>query len=273
MLPFKTTAYGTHGKLLPGANALRIKFIHIYLSEFIGTALLVAIGLSIVIFNNGDGSPIRSLLPDPGARRAFTGFLFGCTGCGITLSPVGRISGAHINPIVSLAFRLRKRMFTSHCLGYIVAQLAGSVLGALPLLLWGEQGASVGYGNTVPLAGHIPAAFIGEIITSFMLVAGIFLFTGHRKLRRFTPFLMPPLYCIMVFAEGALSGTSTNPARSLGPAVVSGVWTGWWLYWLGPLAGATLAVRFFRLPMLKWWKVLPKLRHRGKAASVAGTAI
>jgi aquaporin Z len=246
---------------------MRKKLCYIYLSEFIGTALLVAVGLSIVIFNNGDGSPIRSLVPDPGERRALTGFLFGCTGCFITLSPVGRISGAHINPIVSFAFRLRKRMFTRHFVGYVLAQLTGSILGAIPLLLWGRQGASVGYGNTVPLAGQITAAFLGETITSFMLVAGIFFFSGHRKLRRFTPFLMPPLYCVMVFAEGALSGTSTNPARTLGPAVVSGVWTDWWLYWLAPVAGATLAVWCFRLPVLKWWNVLPKVRHRGKAAA------
>lgn len=245
---------------------MRHKLIFIYLSECLGTALLVAVGLSVVIFNNGDGSPIRHIFPDPGTRRALTGFFFGCTGCAITLSPIGRISGAHINPIVSFAFRLRKRIFTAHFLGYVLAQLIGSILGALPLLLWGRQGASVGYGNTVPLRGRIPAAFIGETITSFLLVAGIFCFTGHRRLRRFTPFLMPPLYCLMVFAEGALSGTSTNPARSLGPAVISGTWTAWWLYWLAPFTGAALAVWFFRLPILRWWKVLPKLRHRGRAA-------
>ena len=252
---------------------MRKKLVYIYLSECIGTGLLVAIGLSVVIFDNGDGSPIRSLVPDPGARRALTGFLFGLTGCGITLSPVGRISGAHINPIVSFAFLLRKRMFTAHFLGYVLAQLIGSILGALPLLFWGHQGDSVGYGNTIPLAGKIPAAFIGETITSFLLVACIFFFSGHRKLRRFTPFLMPPLYCVMVFAEGALSGTSTNPARSLGPAVVSGTWTDWWLYWLAPLAGAILAVWLFQLPMLKWWKILPKLRHRGRAATPIATSL
>jgi aquaporin Z len=244
---------------------MRRKVFHIYLSECIGTALLVAVGLSVVIFNNGDGSPVRAWLPDAAARRAVTGFLFGWTGCLITLSPVGRISGAHINPIVSIAFRLRKRMSTRHMLGYIVSQLIGSIIGALPLLLWGRQGASVDYGATVPMAGAMPAAFAGEVITSFMLIAGIFFLTGHRRLRRFTPFLMPPLYCIMVWLEGALSGTSTNPARSLGPSVVSGVWTGWWLFWLAPIAGACLAVWFFKLPVLKWWKVLPKLRHTAPA--------
>jgi aquaporin Z len=245
---------------------MRRKLLYIYLSECIGTALLIGIGLSVVIFNNGNGSPVHAMVPDPGMRRAITGFLFGTTGCLITLSPVGRISGAHINPIVSIAFWLRRRMSPRHALGYILAQLTGSIVGALPLLLWGTWGASVGYGNTVPIPDEIPGAFAGETITSFMLIAGIFLFSGHRKLRRFTPFLMPPLYCLMVGVEGALSGTSTNPARTLGPAIISGVWTAWWLYWLAPIAGAVLAVWLFKLPVLRWWKVLPKLLHRGQAA-------
>ena len=256
---------------------MRRKIVSIYLSECIGTALLVFVGLSIVIFNNGDGSPIKALFPSPGLRRALTGFLFGTTGCLITLSPVGRISGAHINPIVSLAFRLKKRMSTRHTIGFIISQLIGCVIGAFPLLLWGRQGASVGYGATLPLADEyaIPliglhtlpvpgpyfVAFLGELITSFLLVAGIFFFTGHKRLRRWTPFLTPPLYCLMVYAEGPLSGTSTNPARSFGPAVISGLWTGHWIFWLAPLCGALLAVLLFKMPVLKWWTILPKLWH------------
>jgi aquaporin Z len=242
---------------------MRRKVFYIYLSECIGTALLIGVGLSVVIFDNGDGSPVLAWIPDAATRRALTGFLFGTTGCLITLSPVGRISGAHINPTVTIAFWLRRRMSARHALGYVLAQSAGAVIGALPLLLWGKMGASVGYGNTVPIPGELPAAFGGEVITSFLLVAGIFFFSGHRGLRRFTPFLIPPLFCVMVWAEGALSGTSTNPARSLGPAVVSGVWTAWWIYLLAPIAGGCLAVCFFKLPVLRWWKVLPKVFHRG----------
>jgi aquaporin Z len=246
---------------------MRRKVFYIYLSECIGTALLIGVGLSVVIFDNGNGSPVLAWIPDAATRRALTGFLFGTTGCLITLSPVGRISGAHINPTVTIAFWLRRRMSARHALGYVLAQSAGAVIGALPLLLWGKMGASVGYGNTVPIPGKLPAAFGGEVITSFLLVAGIFFFSGHRSLRRFTPFLIPPLFCVMVWAEGALSGTSTNPARSLGPAVVSGVWTAWWLYLLAPIAGGWLAVWFFKLPVLRWWKVLPKLFHRGVPAA------
>jgi aquaporin Z len=222
--------------------------------------LLVLVGLSIVIFINGEGSPVRIWLPGDGIRRAVTGFLFGTVGCLITISRVGKISGAHINPIVSIAFYIKCKMSFRHTLGFIIAQMAGSVAGGLPLLLWGRQGHTVSYGATVPGPGGIVPAFIGETITSFLLIAGIFFFTGHPRLRRYTPYLMPFLYCIMVYAEGTISGTSTNPARSFGPAVASGIWTSYWLYWAAPVAGTLLALALFEMPMLwKWHTEKPKV--------------
>jgi len=201
-------------------------------------------------------------MPSDAGRRALTGFLFGTTGCLITLSPVGRISGAHINPIVSIAFFLKKKMSALHTLGFILSQMAGAALGAIPLLLWGQQGASIGYGNTVPPVGGLVTAFAGETITSFLLIAGIFFFVGHKRLKHFTPYLMPVLYCIMVCAEGQLSGTSTNPARSFGPAIVSRNWSGYWLYWAAPLLGTLLALSLFEMPILWKWKIeIPTLYH------------
>jgi aquaporin Z len=67
-------------------------------------------------------------------------------------------------------------------------------------------------------------------------------FLAFRIVRPFTPAIFPPLYAIMVWAESPISGTSTNPARSLGPSVISGQWQGWWIYWVGPMAGMLLAV-------------------------------
>jgi glycerol uptake facilitator-like aquaporin len=72
-------------------------------SELIGTALLVLAGLSLVILMFGTGSPMARVIPGEGLRRLITGFLFGTTGACIALSPVGRVSGAHINPAVTLA--------------------------------------------------------------------------------------------------------------------------------------------------------------------------
>jgi len=218
----------------------------IFFSELIGTALLVLGGLSLVIFMFGSGSPMARVLPSEGLRRLITGFLFGTTGALIAVSPVGKESGAHINPIVSLGFRLMGKLELKLTLVYIFAQLAGAIVGAWPLLLWGSMGRSVAFGATLPGEGFsTTTVFLGEVVTTFAMVASLTMFLAFRKIRPFTPALFPPLYSVMVWAESPISGTSTNPARSLGPALISGQWQGWWIYWIGPLLGTLLALMAF----------------------------
>lgn len=213
-----------------------------FVSELVGTALLLLGGLSLVIFMFGAGSPMARIIPNEGARRLITGFLFGTTGAAIALSKVGEVSGAHINPAVTLTFRLMGKMDFGTALGYIAAQLIGGIAGCMPLLLWGAMGKSVSFGATSPGPGvSLSAALLGEAITTFVMVSLLAVFLGFRRIRPFTPALFPPLYALMVWAESPVSGTSTNPARSLGPAIISGQWDGWWIYWVGPLIGALLA--------------------------------
>jgi aquaporin Z len=218
----------------------RYPFSHLA-AEFLGTALLAAIGLSFVILDFGVGSPVPGILAGAGLRRLLTGFLFGSTGALIALSPLGRISGAHINPAVSLAFWVKGKLRGTHALGYVLSQLAGAIAGSLPLLAWGRIGRSVAFGATQPGGGVWPA-FLGEAATTFAMILLLLFFVSHKTIRRFTPALFPFLYAAMVFLEAPISGTSTNPARSLGPAVLSGEWRAWWVYWGGPLLGALLAV-------------------------------
>jgi len=214
----------------------------LFLAEFIGTALLVLIGLSIVIFMTGKGSPMPDFLHDAGLGRLLTGLLFGSTGASIAISKIGKVSGAHINPVVTLAFWLFRKINLRTAGTYVMAQLSGAIVGSLPLLLWGQMGKSVAYGATLPGAGYsLNEVFLGELITTFALVALLAIFLGFRWLRPYTPLLFPFLYAIMVYLESPISGTSTNPARSLGPALISGAWDGWWIYWVGPVAGALLA--------------------------------
>ncbi len=218
----------------------------LYGAEAIGTALLLAVGLSVVIFDFGAGSPMIRLLPDAAARRLMTGFLFGATGFAITVSPLGKESGAHINPVVTLAFWLMGRLKARYALGYFAAQMAGAAVGSLPLVAWGAMGRSIAFGATEPGAAYGALwALLGETVTSFALIFSLFAFLRHKTLKRFTPALFPPLYAIMVWLEAPISGTSTNPARSFGPSLVSGVWNGWWIYWLGPLAGTLIAVALY----------------------------
>jgi aquaporin Z len=211
-------------------------------SEAVGTALLLLIGLSIVILNFGAGSPMERVVPDAGARRLVTGFLFGATGGSLALSPVGRVSGAHLNPVVTLGFWLWRKIDGRTAVEYVAAQLFGAVAGSLPLLAWGDMGRSVAFGATLPGAGwSLRAAFLGELAGTFVMVTLLAVFLGFRETRRFTPALFPFLYAVLVYVEAPISGTSTNPARSFGPAVISGEWQGWWIYLVAPVLGGVAA--------------------------------
>ncbi len=95
--------------------------VRLYVAELFGTAAMVGGGVSIVIFMFGTGSPAPVLLPSEAARRLLTGFLFGLVGALVTVSPVGSISGAHLNPAVTLAFHAERKLGARDTLGYIVA--------------------------------------------------------------------------------------------------------------------------------------------------------
>jgi aquaporin Z len=227
----------------------------LYLAEAAGTALLVAIGLSIVIV-------MESFFPSSGWRRALTGGGFGTVGALIAISPLGRISGAHINPAVSLAFWLEGKLAWRDLCGYVLAQMLGGLVGAAPLLLWADTGRALGYGVTLVGSG-VPVwiAFVGEVLATGALVLAIFITAAHERTRRFTPWTIPPLFAWLVWWEGPWSGASTNPARSFGPAVISGLWSDFWIYLLAPLVGAALAIALIHLELFG--------QHRIEVARVA----
>jgi aquaporin Z len=233
------------------------------LAEFVGTALLIAVGLSIVILDFGKGSPVAAWIPSAGARRLLTGFLFGCTGATIAVSWVGKVSGAHINPVVSGAFWMLGKMRGRLALAYAAAQCAGGLVGALPLLAWGAMGRSVQFGATTPGAAYGDGlAVVGELLTTVILIVGLLVFVGHKRLRGFTPAIFPPMYAVMVFLEAPVSGTSTNPARSLGPMVLAGAWQGWWVYWVGPALGLALGVALYKSALFESFEVeVAKVYH------------
>jgi aquaporin Z len=223
----------------------------LYLAEAAGTALLVFFGLSVVIACSAPGGLLATLLPSAALRRVLAGAGFGTVGALITISPLGRISGAHINPAVSFAFWLEHKLAWRDALGYVLAQLLGAMLGAAPLLLWGTMGRNVQYGATGVGAGiSVGRALAGEVLATLALVLAIFITAAHARTRRLTPWTLPPLFAWLVWWEGPWSGASTNPARSLGPALLSGQWSQFWIYLLGPLLGAAIAIALLRAEWL-----------------------
>ncbi len=218
-----------------------------YLAEFVGTALLLLIGLSAVVVGFASGSAVLGWIPNEDLRRLLTGILFAGGATAIVYSPLGRRSGGHINPAVTAAFlRLGKITWTSAA-WYWAAQFAGALTGALAVrLLWGHLAREVDVGTTIPGRGGSLASMAVEAGITLLLVTLILFFVDRPNLLRFTPAAAGALVAFLVFVEAPLSGTSLNPARSLGPAVVAGDYRGLWAYFVGPVAGALAAVAVYR---------------------------
>ena len=220
-----------------------------YGAELFGTAWNVFVGLSAVVFNFAPGMPGARLIPDASLRLWVTGLIFAGSGSLFTISPWGRLSGAHINPSVTLAFWAQGKVRGHDLLGYLAAQFLGGTLGALTLAaVWGPHAAAVGNGTTAPGAGYTAGqAFGAELLMTFSYVLGIFYFVSHARLVRWTPLMNWVVVSGLVWLGAVISGTSLNPARSFGPALVSANGHALWIYLLAPPLGALLAAGCFRL--------------------------
>ncbi|GAC1566722.1 MAG: aquaporin [Ktedonobacteraceae bacterium] len=220
-----------------------------YGAECLGTAFLVFAGLSAVVFDFGKGLPLLTLLPSASLRRLITGLLFAGSGSLVAISPFGRLSGAHINPSVSLAFWVHGKMHNLDIIGYIVGQLLGAIIGeALLVLVWGNFARSVSDGMTLPGSAYpLWFVFLAELGLTCLLVLAIFTCVSSKRLMRWTPLVVWLLVATMVWVEAPVSGTSLNPARSFGPALFDWLWTDQWLYWIAPPLGALLAVGLYRI--------------------------
>jgi aquaporin Z len=133
--------------------------------------------------------------------------------------------------------------------GYIIAQFLGAIIGAVLLVaVWGRYAVSVTNGMTLPGTGYpLWYVFLAEVTITFVLVLSIFIFVSSHRLMRWTPLMTWFLVATMVWLESSISGTSLNPARSIGPALVTWFWQDQWLYCIAPPLGAMVAVGAFRL--------------------------
>lgn len=216
-------------------------------SEFAGTMLLLLGGLSAVCLNFATGSPVASVVADHSVRLLLTGALFAATGSLVAVTPLGRRSGAHLNPSVTVGFWLRGHMHPHDLVGYLLAQFAGAFAGAgLVKWWWGYKARSVDLGVTQP--GHgigAPGAAAVEAVMTMLLVLGILLMVSSPRSAPWTPLLSWFLVTMLVWQGAPWTGTSLNPARSLAPAALSPDLANLWAYLVGPVAGSMLAVQVF----------------------------
>jgi aquaporin Z len=155
---------------------------------------------------------------------------------------MGKVSGAHLNPAVSVAFALRRDFPWMRVPGYIVAQLGGATLAAL--FLQAVVNVSAKYGSNYPAHGYSnTAAFWMELILTLGLVSVILgTASGAQNVGLFGAFGVGGYIALAGLWGSPISGASMNPARTFGPDLVGTTFTGYWVYIAGPLAGAALAV-------------------------------
>ncbi|MGO8955950.1 MAG: MIP/aquaporin family protein [Streptosporangiaceae bacterium] len=202
-------------------------------SELFGTFLLVigAVGAGMVNARFGRDvvpGPARVVVP---ALMVMAVILF-----------MGAVSGAHLNPAISVGFALRGDFPWRRVPAYIAAQAAGAVLATLLLVaLIGKQGDA---GLTLPGPGiSAGTALAWEVLLTTGLVSVVLgTASGAQQLGPVAAFGVGSYIALAGLFGAPVSGASMNPARSLGPALVLGDWTAWWAYLLGPVIGAVIAV-------------------------------
>jgi aquaporin NIP len=158
----------------------------------------------------------------------------------------GHLSGAHINPAVTLAFTLSRHFPGRDALAYIGAQLTGAVGGALLLLAtWPDEPARLG--ATVPSVG-VGSAFVYELVlTAFLMFVIMAVATDTRAVGAAAAIAIGGTVGLDSLFGGAVTGASMNPARSFGPALVAGEWTDFWIYVAGPVLGAAAGALAYQL--------------------------
>lgn len=225
-----------------------IKKLILYCYEALGLGLFMfSAGFFDVMIDHPD-LPIRQHIQSALLRRLLIGLTMGLTALFILNSRFGKLSGAYINPVVTIVQYQLRQISKIDALFYCIFQFIGGSAGMyLIYLLLPRQIAdpSINYIVTIPGTAGIAVAFLLECGISFILISTV-LFTGnHKKLAAYTSSFVAVLITLFITFEAPFSGMSMNPARSFASAIVSGQWTAFWLYCTAPLLGMLLGKYFF----------------------------
>jgi MIP family channel proteins len=158
----------------------------------------------------------------------------------------GHLSGAHINPAVTVAFTLTRHVRVRDAAAYIAAQLTGAAAGALALLaVWTDAPARLG--ATVPTVAAGSALVYEVILTAFLMFVIIAVATDTRAVGAAAAIAIGGTVALDALFGGPVTGASMNPARSFGPALAAGEWSDFWIYVIGPVVGAALGAFGYQL--------------------------
>lgn len=231
--------------------------MEVYIAEFFGTALLVLLG---------DGVVAGVLLKDTKSEGSNWWTITVGWGLAVTFGVylAGMVSGAHINPAVTLSLAVGGEFSWSLVPGYILAQMLGAILGAT--LVWlhyyphwertEDKGAKLGIFCTAPAIRHAPSNFFSEFLGTFILLLGLMALGANQFSDGLNPMAVGALVVVIGVCLGGTTGYAINPARDLGPRIAHAIlpiagkgdsdWSYSWIPVAGPILGGIAAVLFYQ---------------------------
>ena len=215
-----------------------------YLSEAAELGLfMISAALFTILFHH-PGSPVLSFIHSEFIRRMITGVAMGSTAIALVFSPLGKRSGAHFNPAVTLTFWRLGKVKNWDAVFYIVAQFIGAIAGVFVVTLFALEALShptVNYAATLPGMQGVIVAFVAEFVIAFVLMFVVLWVGNTPHLAPYTGLCAGALVATYITFESPLSGMSMNPARTFGSAFVGHLWMGLWIYFTAPVLAMQLA--------------------------------
>jgi aquaporin Z len=215
-------------------------FLYVYEGTELAWFMMAACVCTVVLF--GAASPVVQTVHSTALRRAVMGVAMGATAVMIIHSPMGKRSGAHFNPAITLTYLWLGKLGVWDAVGYVCGQFVGGLAGVgiaalMMARLLAQPTVEYAVTVTVPGVGGTAGAFGAELFMAALLMGTVLWMTNRRRLARYTSYVVGVLIANYVFFFAPVSGFSINPARTVGSAVFAGVWTAEWVYFVAPLLG------------------------------------
>ena len=209
------------------------------LAEVIGTFALVFTGTGAIMVNQmSDGA-----ITHPGIALTFGLIVMS------VVYALGEVSGAHINPAVTIGFWLAKRFPGKKVPPYIASQIVGAILASVLLYLC--LGMHANMGATLPAGSDMQSFVLEIVLTAFLMFVVLCVACGSKEQGLMAGIAVGGVVALEAMFAGPICGASMNPARSLAPALVAGNLSSLWVYLVAPIVGAAIAVPLYHLVMLK----------------------
>lgn len=231
---------------------------------------MVSAGVFVTLIEY-EGFFIKQTILSAKLRLLLIGIAMGITAIILINSKIGKRSGAHMNPALTLTFYRLGKIKSWDALFYILFQFIGGTIGVyFVYFIFGNIFANppINYVITIPISNSITLPFFAELLMSFLLMLMVLFTTNKVNLAKYTGVIAGIMLAIFISIDAPISGMSINPARSFASAFPSNIWIGFWIYLTAPPIGMLLAAQLYIWIKGKENVICAKLNHDNKVRCI-----